>query len=336
MARLATSWVAYFVIGTLSPAAMILTPGFARSAGDGCPAGLAVGTMIVSCVAGERRGVAAGEPAVDELLRVGRVGRQEDVGGRALLDLRLERGRRVGRDRERRARVRGLVGGLRPWRAPPSARRRRRSSGRRPAAPDGGRAGRRGSRRRPSMARRRRAGAAEQATSDAASDRHEPIDGPSRAGLPRGRDLDDHVGRLDDARRPRRRPRSSEVVDRLGRHQAHEPVRPGHGPRRRPRRGRFSIRVTIPGNRLRADWATIGRSAGGASALVEEPGTSSTSTSRWPPSERAIARRPSASQRRSVSTETPEHLGRLADAQSRARRPGWSSRDIIAQTAGDV
>ena len=33
----------------------------------------------------------------------------------------------------------------------------------------------------------------------------------------------------------------------------------------------FSIRVTMPGNRLRADWATIGRSVDGLAALVEQP-----------------------------------------------------------------
>src|SRR5580765_83466 len=40
--------VAYFVIGTASPAAMTLTPVLARSFGDAIPAGFAVGTMIVS------------------------------------------------------------------------------------------------------------------------------------------------------------------------------------------------------------------------------------------------------------------------------------------------
>src|SRR3954447_16162084 len=42
------SWVAYFVIGTASPAATILTPLRARSAGVLTPAGLAVGTTIAS------------------------------------------------------------------------------------------------------------------------------------------------------------------------------------------------------------------------------------------------------------------------------------------------
>src|SRR4051794_23434868 len=40
------SWVAYFVIGTLSPAAMIFTPGLAMSFGDAIPAGSSLGVMI--------------------------------------------------------------------------------------------------------------------------------------------------------------------------------------------------------------------------------------------------------------------------------------------------
>ncbi len=47
MARLSTSCVAYLVIGTASPAATILIPDFARSAGVRIPAGLSLGTMIV-------------------------------------------------------------------------------------------------------------------------------------------------------------------------------------------------------------------------------------------------------------------------------------------------
>src|SRR4029079_191509 len=42
-----TACVAYFVMGTSSPAAMIFTPGVARSAGVVMPAGLAVGTITV-------------------------------------------------------------------------------------------------------------------------------------------------------------------------------------------------------------------------------------------------------------------------------------------------
>src|SRR5258706_6435861 len=45
LARLATSWVAYFVIGTASPAAMTLAPVFARSAGVFIPAGVLVGAL---------------------------------------------------------------------------------------------------------------------------------------------------------------------------------------------------------------------------------------------------------------------------------------------------
>ena len=45
---MATDSVAYDVIGTSSPAAMIRTPGRARSAGDRMPAGFDVGTMIVN------------------------------------------------------------------------------------------------------------------------------------------------------------------------------------------------------------------------------------------------------------------------------------------------
>src|SRR5687767_3309722 len=51
LARLSTSWVAYFVIGTSSPAAMTLRPDLARSIGVVTPAGLAVGTMIVNLFA---------------------------------------------------------------------------------------------------------------------------------------------------------------------------------------------------------------------------------------------------------------------------------------------
>src|SRR3954470_17520643 len=50
-ARLPTSCLAYFVIGTVSPAAMTFTPDFARSAGVVSPAGLAIGTMMVSLLA---------------------------------------------------------------------------------------------------------------------------------------------------------------------------------------------------------------------------------------------------------------------------------------------
>ena len=102
-ARFATSWFAYFVIGTVSPAAMTLTPALARSAGLWMPAGLAVGTMTVSRFAGELGQRARGQALVDELLRVGRVGRQEDVGRGALLDLRLEGRGGVGRDGQGRS-----------------------------------------------------------------------------------------------------------------------------------------------------------------------------------------------------------------------------------------
>ena len=44
---------------------------------------------------------------------------------------------------------------------------------------------------------------------------------------------------------------------------------------------------------------------------------SASATSRWPPADRVIVSRPSASQRRSVSTVTPSDLGGLADPQER-------------------
>ena len=106
------SWLAYFVIGTASPAAMTLTPGLARSAGVVMPAWFAVGTMTVNVLPGEGDGRAARQPLVDELLRVRRVGGQEDVGRGALLDLGLESRRGVGRDGQGRARDRGLIGRL--------------------------------------------------------------------------------------------------------------------------------------------------------------------------------------------------------------------------------
>src|SRR3954447_4822664 len=48
MARFATTWFAYFVTGTASPAAMTFTEGFARSAGDVIPAGFDAGTITAS------------------------------------------------------------------------------------------------------------------------------------------------------------------------------------------------------------------------------------------------------------------------------------------------
>ena len=42
------SWFAYLVIGTSSPAATILSPALARSAGVATPPGFDVGTMTVS------------------------------------------------------------------------------------------------------------------------------------------------------------------------------------------------------------------------------------------------------------------------------------------------
>ena len=66
----------------------------------------------------------------------------------------------------------------------------------------------------------------------------------------------------------------------------------------------FSMRVTMPGKRLRADAATIGRSAACVRRSARRRVTSSNGTMRWPPAERAIRSRPVDSQRRSVSTET--------------------------------
>ena len=111
-ARFSTSWVAYLVIGTLSPAAMTLIPDFARSIGDGDPGRVGGRHDDRQLVRGEGDRVAIGKPFVNEFLGIGRVGRQEHVGGRTLLDLCLEGGRRVGRDRERRPRVRRFVGRL--------------------------------------------------------------------------------------------------------------------------------------------------------------------------------------------------------------------------------
>ena len=50
------------MIGTVSPAAMTLTPGLARSAGDAMPAGLAVGTTIVSLLAANGTGSPSARP----------------------------------------------------------------------------------------------------------------------------------------------------------------------------------------------------------------------------------------------------------------------------------
>ena len=66
----------------------------------------------------------------------------------------------------------------------------------------------------------------------------------------------------------------------------------------------FSIRVTMPGNRLRADPATIGRSWACDRRSASSRVTSPIGTIRWPPDDRSIRSRPSVSQRRSVSTDT--------------------------------
>ncbi len=62
LARLATSWVAYLVIGTASPAAMTLTPVFARSAGVLIPAGFVVGAMTVSLLPAKVTAAPAARP----------------------------------------------------------------------------------------------------------------------------------------------------------------------------------------------------------------------------------------------------------------------------------
>ena len=61
---MATSIVAYFVIGTVSPAAITLTPLLARFAGLAMPAGLAVGTITVSRLPAKFSGGPAARPLV--------------------------------------------------------------------------------------------------------------------------------------------------------------------------------------------------------------------------------------------------------------------------------
>ncbi len=76
------------------------------------------------------------------------------------------------------------------------------------------------------------------------------------------------------------------------------------------------MRVTIPGKRFRADWATIGRSVADLAALIEEPADLvhvddplAALGSLHPESALGLP----ASQRLDGHTE---HLGRLADAQA--------------------
>ena len=75
-----------------------------------------------------------------------------------------------------------------------------------------------------------------------------------------------------------------------------------------------SIRVTMPGNRLRADWATIGRSAAALPALVEEPRD-------LLDVDQALAALGALHREAALGLPAPqgldrdaEHLGRLADA----------------------
>src|SRR5213594_1401625 len=69
----------------------------------------------------------------------------------------------------------------------------------------------------------------------------------------------------------------------------------------------LTTRVTMPGNRLRADCLTaasrLSWRAGLATAARDSP-----SISRWPPEVRTATRRPSSTMRRTVSTLTPSVL----------------------------
>ena len=76
----------------------------------------------------------------------------------------------------------------------------------------------------------------------------------------------------------------------------------------------FSIRVTIPGKRLRADPATVGRSVPVLRRSASRRVTSASDTRRWPPVERSTLSRPSVSQRRTVSTVTPSISAAWPDA----------------------
>src|SRR5262249_15186847 len=67
----------------------------------------------------------------------------------------------------------------------------------------------------------------------------------------------------------------------------------------------FSIRVTTPAKRLRADWATIGRSVAALRRSPINRVTSSIGITRWPPGVRSDWIFPSSAQRRMVSTVTP-------------------------------
>ena len=62
MARLATSCVAYLVIGTSSPAATTFRPDFARSLGVDTPPGLSVGVITVSLLPANTTGSPLAKP----------------------------------------------------------------------------------------------------------------------------------------------------------------------------------------------------------------------------------------------------------------------------------
>ena len=190
------------------------------------PAGLSVGVMIVSSLPANTTGVPIGQAAVDELLRVGRVGRQEDVGRRTLGDLRRERRGGVGRDRQGGPGYSRLVGDLDLVEGTLGQRRgavdrqcgagrRRRSDGR----------GRRRSRPRRRARRWRRAGARAGREGDG-EDRRRPTRRDFMRALLGGRDLDDDVRGFHDADRLVA-DLETHVLDGLGGHEADHPVRTG-------------------------------------------------------------------------------------------------------------
>src|SRR5581483_353563 len=67
----------------------------------------------------------------------------------------------------------------------------------------------------------------------------------------------------------------------------------------------FKTRVTTPGKRLRADWATIGSGSLGGACSARNRASASPSTRRCPPSVRTVGSRPPSIQRRTVSALTP-------------------------------
>src|SRR6266540_3440528 len=67
----------------------------------------------------------------------------------------------------------------------------------------------------------------------------------------------------------------------------------------------LTTRVTIPRNRLRADWPTIAPGSGALACPAASSASAAPSTTRCPPPVRRVGRRPSSPQRRTVSRLTP-------------------------------